>query len=262
MNAITFLKGLGLGAGLMYLYDPQLGRRRRKLALDQFHHAMCQMSDAADVTWRDASNRLQGCVAEFSSPMRAHDNSDDVVHDRVRSKLGRYVSHPSAIGVTVREGHVVLSGPILAEEVEPLVHCLRGIHGVRGVENRLDVHETPGNMAALQGGRRRPGESYDILQNNWSPSTRCLIGSLGGAMLLSSARSRGPLSLLKGAMAACMIGSAITRQTKGQQPSQRGAPSRSAHTSQGNGGETGERPAGESSRERESAGLQARSGPT
>lgn len=212
MKAITFLKGLGLGAGLMYFYDPQLGRRRRKLAADQLRHALSELGEAADVACRDACNRLQGCVAEATSSLRPHDNSDGVVHDRVRSKLGRYVSHPGAIHVSVSEGHVVLTGPILASEVEPLLHCLKSVHGVRSVENRLEVHATAGTHAALQGGRPRAGQPLDLFQANWSPATRCLVASLGGAILLSSARSRGVMSLVKGVGAAWLLSAAVTHR--------------------------------------------------
>ena len=269
MKALTFLKGIGVGAGLMYFCDPQLGRRRRKQVADQFQHSLCELSHTADVAWRDANNRLQGCMAELRSSVQQHDNSDGVVHDRVRAKLGRYVSHPSAIGVTVSDGLVTLRGPILAQEVEPLVHCLRGIHGVRGVENQLDDHETAGNVAALQGGRPRPGETYDIFQNTWSPSTRCLIGSLGGAMLLSSASSRGLMSLVKGATAACMIASAMSHRPHRNRAQQHGPPAGGGDMRHHNGGpragRTSEEATEPASSEREStgaAGLQARSGPT
>jgi|GEM_PF-2252714 len=212
MRAITFLKGLSLGAGLMYFYDPQLGRRRRKLAADQLQHALCELADTADVACRDSRNRLQGCIAECSSSLRPHDNSDRVVHDRVRSKLGRYVSHPGAVQVIVNEGHVALDGPVLACEVEPLIECLKSVHGVRSVDNRLEVHASAGTHPALQGGRPRTGQSLDVLQSNWSPATRCLVASLGGAMLVSSARSRGLMSLAKGAGAAWLFSCASAHQ--------------------------------------------------
>ena len=221
MKALTFLKGLGLGAGLMYFYDPQLGRRRRKLVADQLHHALCEIGDSADVAYRDGYNRLQGCAAELSSSLRPHDNSDRVVHDRVRAKLGRYVSHPGAIHVAVHEGKVSLTGPILAHEVEPLVERLKCVTGVRSVENLLEVHSSAGRHAALQGGQSRAGESLDLLQSTWSPSTRCLVGSLGGALLLSSAKSRGLMSLVKGAGAAWLFSQAIARRPRCGSPSPR-----------------------------------------
>src|SRR4030095_3894924 len=72
------------------------------------------------------------------------------------SKIGRVVSHPAAIEVASQDGCVVLSGPVLASEVDPLLSAAQSVQGVCGVENRLEVHEQPGKISALQGeGRRR-----------------------------------------------------------------------------------------------------------
>jgi hypothetical protein len=48
---------------------------------------------------------------------------------RIKSKMGRYVSHPSAVNVTARNGHVTLSGPILADETRALIDCVNGVPG-------------------------------------------------------------------------------------------------------------------------------------
>lgn len=209
MHAMTLLKGACYGAACMYFFDPQIGRRRRKLLADQYQHWARKLNAACDVTCRDASNRVRGTIAELQSRLREHDNSDPVVCSRVRSKLGRYVSHPSAIEVQVNDGRVFLSGPILAHEVEPLIHRVKTIIGVRSVVNHLDVHESPGSISALQGGRPRQGERPDIFQENWSPTTRCMVGTLGGVLLLSCMKSRGLKSLLHGAGAALLISKAM-----------------------------------------------------
>ena len=73
---------------------------------------------------------------------------------RVRSELGRVVSHPRAIHVAARDGVVTLTGPILAHEVEPLVAAVASVRGVRDVQHLLDVHDHPGRFPALQGGDR------------------------------------------------------------------------------------------------------------
>jgi hypothetical protein len=54
-----FLTTVGLGAGLMYLFDPQLGRRRRALLKDRIQTLP---HDVARMTWgssRDRKNRVQ-----------------------------------------------------------------------------------------------------------------------------------------------------------------------------------------------------------
>jgi hypothetical protein len=62
-RAISFLAGVGLGAGLMYVLDPQMGRRRRALARDQFVRLAHEAEDAAGVVARDMRNRAQGVAS-------------------------------------------------------------------------------------------------------------------------------------------------------------------------------------------------------
>src|SRR5947209_14245955 len=59
-DAFCFAAGMGLGAGLMYVFDPQMGRRRRALARDKAVRLAHEARDAADVVRRDLSNRARG----------------------------------------------------------------------------------------------------------------------------------------------------------------------------------------------------------
>src|SRR5438132_14240443 len=130
MSRITsFAKGVGIGAGLMYAFDPDQGRRRRAMVRDQIVGAYCDCEEGLDAAWRDVQNRLQGISAGWRSLFEGDQASDDVVRERVRSKLGRYVSHPSSIEVSVEGGRVTLSGPVLASEVENLIACVRSVRG-------------------------------------------------------------------------------------------------------------------------------------
>jgi hypothetical protein len=63
-TGLTLLAGMVIGAGLMYLLDPEQGGRRRSLLRDKF---VALSNDAADVlgkTTRDLRNRAQGVIAE------------------------------------------------------------------------------------------------------------------------------------------------------------------------------------------------------
>jgi uncharacterized membrane protein len=189
------LGGIGLGAALMYILDPDRGNRRRTILLDKLTSAANRVPDAIGTTTRDLGNRARGLVAEVSSMFGSDEASDQVVEARVRSQMGRIVSHPHAIKVTLNQGHVTLSGPILAHEVDDLLSCVSSVGGVVDVDNQLDVHKEAGNVPGLQGGRVRPGDRFELMQENWSPTARLLTGAAGGALVVYGLSRRDPLSL-------------------------------------------------------------------
>jgi len=165
------------GAGLMYLLDPDGGRRRRARVRDQLVSAAHRTGDTVDATSRDVTNRARGVVAELRSRLANPRVSDEVLHARVRSRMGSVVGHAGAIEVGVDDGRVTLRGPILADEVDRLVRRVAGIRGVREVLNQLDVHDEPGNVPFLQGRPPRRGDVFPLLRSSWSPTAR-LFGFL------------------------------------------------------------------------------------
>ena len=66
---LWFLGGLGLGALFMYLTDPDMGRRRRALILDQYTHAKRVMSEGAEAKVRDVTNRVHGAISRAQSAL-------------------------------------------------------------------------------------------------------------------------------------------------------------------------------------------------
>jgi uncharacterized membrane protein len=67
-NRLMFL---GLGAALMYFYDPQAGRRRRSGLKDRIDSAARRIEHGRDVVIRDARNRAQGLAAETRGALEA-----------------------------------------------------------------------------------------------------------------------------------------------------------------------------------------------
>lgn len=188
---LALLGGIGLGAGLMYLFDPNRGRRRRAMLRDAINHATHVANRAAGTTARDISHRAKGLWAESSRLLtREEEVSDEALTARVRSKLGRKVSHPHAIEVTAREGHVTLSGDILSSEANDLLTCVAKVRGVHTVQNQLITHDQPDGVSSLQGGRERKKQGFGLRQSNWPPTMRLLAGMTGGALLTYSLKSR------------------------------------------------------------------------
>src|SRR5207248_4277679 len=144
----------------MYFLDPQAGRRRRTRTRDKADRIARRMRNAYDVTLRDTEHRVMGFKAEaraLGRRLRGEACDDQTLTGRVRAVLGRYVSHPHAIEVTVSEGEVGLAGPILAHEVPAFMKAAKRVPGVRRVSNQLVVHKEAGNVSSLQGGVPRRG---------------------------------------------------------------------------------------------------------
>ena len=175
-NALSVIGGVTAGLGLMYFLDPDQGRRRRALVTDQ----MVTM----DATSRDIANRAWGAVAELRGRLRNEAVSDDILCERVRARVGAVVGHASSIEADVHEGRVTLSGPVLAHDVDRLLRRVAAVRDVQDVENRLEIHTEPGNVPGLQGAARarRGGEVFDLMQRNWSPSTRFFTGLTGAGL--------------------------------------------------------------------------------
>jgi len=188
------LAGAGLGAALMYFLDPRQGRRRRAVMRDRLVHLAREARQAADIAARDAANRASGLVAAARETISGQTPDDRTLVERIRSRLGRCVSHPRAIDVSVANGAVTLSGPILASEVDDLLACVEGKPGVSQVNNQLEVHDRAGNHPSLQGGVA-PDR---FLHTNWSPALRALGGAVGVGLMVNCLAQRKLVSALLG----------------------------------------------------------------
>ena len=204
------LLGGAVGALAMYFLDPQSGRRRRARTRDQVVHAARKANEAGKVTARDTAHRAAGLVAGTRRLFQREDVGDEALVARVRSSLGRVVSHPHAIEVGASDGHVTLDGPILAHEVRGLLRTVRSVAGVRGVSDRLEVHQDSNGVPALQGGVPRSGERFELMQANWSPAARLAAGALGLSMMGAGARAKGRTGALLSVAGGALLARCVT----------------------------------------------------
>jgi len=70
MKTLWLLGGLGLGAGLMYLLDPETGERRRDVVRGQLAAYGRQTEDLLDDTSRTLSRQAQAFLAKAPVPFR------------------------------------------------------------------------------------------------------------------------------------------------------------------------------------------------
>jgi osmotically-inducible protein OsmY len=154
-KGLLLLGCLGLGAGLMYLFDSRLGGQRRALISDKIGSYWRSTGDFLGKTARDAGNRTRGLLAEASAPFRHAETPDNAVLEaRVRARLGRMGSEASAIDVSAEQGRVTLHGSIPESATEDLLSAVESVAGVTEVVNRLKVKSETEHKAGAHNGNK------------------------------------------------------------------------------------------------------------
>src|SRR2546423_15640722 len=101
---LVLLSGVGAGAALMYMLDPERGARRRALVRDKAVSLANKTPDALNATARDLSNRARGIVSEAGAMLRGDETSDEVIVQRVPAAMGPAPSPPPAVPRASNEG--------------------------------------------------------------------------------------------------------------------------------------------------------------
>jgi osmotically-inducible protein OsmY len=151
------------------------GGRRRSLVRDKAVAVGHDAADLAQAKAKRAADRLRGAVAtgDLSGVTHRPPETDQQLHDRIRARLGRVISHPKAVQVTVDRGCVYLRGDVLTREVDPLLAEVGGMVGVTDVRNELQAHDTAQGISQLQGrgdGREPSAAAADSTQHTRSMS--------------------------------------------------------------------------------------------
>lgn len=150
----SFLLGMMMGAGMMYLLDPDRGRRRRARVRDRVTHrahGLEELGERASGRARDLRNRAVGAVHETRARLRPEVVDDPVLEARVRSELGRLTSSPGLIEVAADHGRIVLRGQVLARELEGLLAGIGAVRGVHDLVNRLQLREESSDTPGVRG---------------------------------------------------------------------------------------------------------------
>lgn len=163
------LAALAAGAAAMYYLDPETGRSRRALLRDKLVGASHDAARLARREARHAADQVRGMVAtgHLDRVSRSEPHSDAQLRERVRSRLGRLVSHPRAVEVEVNNGVVRLSGDVLSKESDGLLSQVREMAAVRQVVNAMTTHEHPDEITKLHG-QRQPGAAEEEMESGRS----------------------------------------------------------------------------------------------
>lgn len=155
LSRLRTLRDLSLafaaGALVMYLLDPNTGRRRRALIRDRGVSVGHDAERYVRGKTQRAADRLKGVAARTRASFVARSVDDDVLRDRIRSRLGHLVDHPHGVEVHVRDGRVQLKGTVAEEEFLDLLRAVSSMRGVQNLESLLRT--TPSHVASPHLGR-------------------------------------------------------------------------------------------------------------
>jgi hypothetical protein len=136
-----------IGAGLMYLFDPQAGRRRRHMAYDRSAAAVRHSARRVGRWSRGMAADAVGLVQRVRHlrPSQAPAANDEALADRVRSTILRAASVPHGrININVQHGVVVLRGQLeRLDQIRSLTEAAKRVPGVREVVSYLHLPQTP-----------------------------------------------------------------------------------------------------------------------
>jgi osmotically-inducible protein OsmY len=144
---IVYLLAALAGAALMYLFDPDMGTRRRALLRDRTSGTVNRTVRTAGRAQRAASAELYGIGQKLTHLREEQEVAPDdaTLAQKVMSELFRDRDVPKGnINVNAEHGVVYLRGQVgRPEDIERIESKVRAIAGVGDVENLLHLPGTP-----------------------------------------------------------------------------------------------------------------------
>ena len=174
-DVLALTLGLGAGAGLMFLCDPLRGRSRRKRLIAQTAGLLHQDKHKVEKRAKDMLNRVQGFVAEAASTLAPEAHvTDEVLAQRVRSRMGHVLSNPKAVRIDAHNGVITLEGKLTHAEKRMLREQVSAIPGVTRVDDRLRSRSVfaPGLLLGIAAGITmfRKSSSLNLSQTHGASS--------------------------------------------------------------------------------------------
>jgi len=121
----------------MYLFDPNRGRSRRSRLLGEATGLLHRGENRLEKRGRDLLNRIEGFGVRVAEEMAPEEPpSDEILLERIRSRMGHIVSDAHEVEVRVEKGVVTLEGKLAHPERRRLTEAVGAMHGVK----RLNAH--------------------------------------------------------------------------------------------------------------------------
>lgn len=142
-DGTAFLAGLGAGALITYLLDPQQGARRRALVGDKSAHFARSSGRRSLRALRHTRNQVEGFVASASALFTpVGPASDRKLLERIRARLGHTAEHLSKLELEVHRGDVLIRGQVPEGEISTIVRAIRATRGVRTLTDNIERPNT------------------------------------------------------------------------------------------------------------------------
>lgn len=134
-----------LVAALVYFFDRESGKRRRRMAVDRTTGFMRRKARRIDRAGQSVASRAHG-VAQQAKHLREEEKpqpNDATLKAKVESEVFRDERVPKGkVDVNAEDGVVYLRGEVDSPDlVAELEKATRKVHGVREVENLLHTDE-------------------------------------------------------------------------------------------------------------------------
>jgi osmotically-inducible protein OsmY len=141
------LQLVAIGAALAYFFDPDNGKRRRKVAIQRLAGASRRQGNRLARGTVSEARALKAKATHLREEPKPQPDDVTLAH-KVESEIFRETDVPKGkINVNAENGKVVLRGEVdSAEMIEQLVKKARHVQGVQDVENLL---HTPGQPAPM-----------------------------------------------------------------------------------------------------------------
>ncbi len=137
---LTAIGCCAIGAGIMYIADPRLGRARRAWLMDKSRSIMNRTGKSFYRTGRHMANKAKGVVAETRGA------GQDLV-ERINGSLRGMLKDPNSVQVSCdMSGTVTLMGRVASEQYDRVLQMVQSMPGVNSIVNRLE--STPSSSAS------------------------------------------------------------------------------------------------------------------
>jgi gas vesicle protein len=142
---LTAIGCCAIGAGIMYIADPRLGRARRSWLMDKSRSMVNRTGKSFYRTGRHMANKAKGVVAETRGA------GQDLV-ERINGSLRGMLKDPSSVQVSCdMSGTVTLVGRIASEQYDRVLQMVQSMPGVNSIVNRLETTPSTNTSTTTSG---------------------------------------------------------------------------------------------------------------